>query len=50
MIRSVELSQPAALIGQAGGPASYPLHDPVALTSVQTLAVTSGVEITSNEV
>ena len=37
MIRSVELSQPAALIGQA-------------LTSVQTLAVTSGVEITSNEV
>ena len=43
MIRSVELSQPAALIGQAGGPAS-------ALTSVRTFAVTSGVEITSNEV
>jgi hypothetical protein len=35
MIRSVELSKPAALI---------------ALTSVRTLAVTSGVEITSNEV
>ena len=43
MIQSVELSQPAALIGQAGGPAS-------ALTSVQTLGVTSGIEITSNEV